>query len=235
MGRHYLVILILVSFTAKAQVLAPKVDYPLNGAIGKFGIDMVTKINNRDTMRGDAFVRDNSLRLDGTGDFISIVHNGRHTITDRFTISFWFKPDNLTQSSKHLISKVNTTFTDNNYAILWEYVNNQIEFYAGGYTGTNPRTGTGMTISNAYIWTFVCYTYNGATMTGYLNNVQRIQVSTTFSLATNGSYLSIGGNYQFGNQVAGRIRDFRLWDRGLTYSEVLAEYLRTVNKSGVVK
>lgn len=243
MGRNKLGLLIFLAVVfvcltsgrrinrGSTQAIGLVMWYPLDGNGRSFGFqsDMWMGINSRDTLRGDAYVRSNDgLVCDGTGDFLSIVHNSRHEITDRFTISLWVYPDNLTTSSRHIFSKVNGTFTNNNYAILWEYSgeNDQVSLFAGGFSGTDPRTGSQMTLSPANNWYHIVYTYDGATLSGYRNGFRVVNTAKVFSLSiASNSYLSIGGNYQFGNHFQGKIKDVRLYNRCLTSSEVMDIYL----------
>jgi hypothetical protein len=61
-----------------------------------------------------------------------------------WTVSLWVKPTNLTQTNKYIYCQVKTYQT----AIIWEFVNNKAEIYATGYTGTNPRTDSGITLAD---------------------------------------------------------------------------------------
>lgn len=239
MGRFAVILLAVLCmsgrpiFMGSPQCKDLQIFYPLNQSGGKTTWDSYIVRNARDTLRGDALFAYGSLVLDGTGDFVSLVHNPAHIITDRFTISLWMWPadamvvDGCTPDGTGMVP------ADNNYAILFEYVADQVEFYAGGYTGTNPRTGSGMTIPNAVNWHHVVYSYNGATLNGYVDGVLKISVATVFSLqSASNSFLSIGGNYQFGNQFQGRLKDVRLYNRGLVHSEIMQLY---VNPNGIYK
>ena len=239
MGRLAVILLAVICmsgrpiFMGSPQCKDLQLFYALNQQGGKTTWDNYITRNARDTLRGDALFAYGALVLDGTGDFVPLVHNPAHIITDRFTISLWMWPSSMATTNKHVFSKVNATFTDNNYAVLFEYVADQVEFYAGGYTGTNPRTGSGMTIPNANNWHHVVYSYNGATLNGYVDGVLKISVATVFSLqSASNSFLTIGGNYQFGNQFQGRLKDLKIYNRGLVWSEVRELY---VNPNGIYK
>lgn len=128
--------------------------------------------------------------FDGTNDYIKVAHNASLNLTNNFSVSLWFKPSVLTQTNRYLLSKLSGT-ADNIYSILWEYTNNQVEFYSGLFTGTAPRTGSGMTINNTN-WHYISYEYNGTTWAGYLDGAQVFSTARTFSLTTTTNDLFFG-------------------------------------------
>jgi hypothetical protein len=69
-----------------------------------------------------------------------------------WTLAFWVKMANLTQTNKYLYQQIKSAQT----SIIWEYTNNLIEFYATSYSGTNPRTDSGITIGDTN-WHHICY------------------------------------------------------------------------------
>jgi hypothetical protein len=69
-----------------------------------------------------------------------------------WTIVLWFKPTNLTQSSKYLLREYGT----GQNVLLWEFTNDQITYYGLGYTGTNPATDSGITIPDTN-WHHIAY------------------------------------------------------------------------------
>jgi hypothetical protein len=156
----------------------------------------------------------NALEFDGTNDHVIIPDNSLQNITNSFTIEFWFKSNNTTQSQTYVIGE-----PVNIWAILYEYVDDTIEFYSAGFTGSDPRPGTGMQISDQ-TWHHVAYTYDGSTWSGYLDGVQQFSVSRTFSLqtSTNGVYIgSANGSLAF---VQHTMDELRIWNLARTASQI---------------
>jgi hypothetical protein len=165
-----------------------------------------------------------SARFDGAFDRYVAKNIPQLNVTNNFTISLWFAPAVLTQTNRYLLSKLNTAQNDNNYSVIWEYVNNTVEFYAGGFSGTSPRTGSGMVISDTNMHHIV-YTYNGSTWSGYLDSVPIFSVSRTFSLNTGTGQFVIGAFTNASGTVPnGIIDEVRVYNRCLSMFEVKQLY-----------
>ena len=67
-------------------------------------------------------------------------------------------------------------------AVISGYVADTIEFFATSYTGTDPRPGSQMVVTDNLPHAF-CYTYDGAIWSGYLDGQLVFSVARTFSLA----------------------------------------------------
>ncbi len=158
------------------------------------------------------------------GGTISISHNADLNFTTAFTISFWFKATSNAQFQTYILSKLNAAASDNNWSILYEYVNDTIEFYAGGYSGSAPRTGSGILVSDTN-YHHIVYTYDGSTWEGYKDGTNIFSVSKTFSLATGGSnnlwMFTFNGT---SNKVNASIDEIGLWNRKITSAEVTELY-----------
>ena len=166
------------------------------------------------------------LYFDGSNDYVSVADANSLDLANNFTISVWFKPAVLTQTNRYLLSKLKTgTDVDNAYSIIWEYVDNTIEFYSGDYTGTAPRTGSGISISDTS-WHHVVYSYDGTTWAGYKDGTNVFSVARTFSLNSSnkplilGNLNAVGGNF-FAN---GSIDDVRIYNRALSADEIASLY-----------
>jgi len=89
-----------------------------------------------------------SLVLNPASFVLADVNSG----TRPFTISFWFKPTSLISvTSRYAFywRYTDATGTSNTYqAIIWEYVNNSLEFFAPWSTGTDPRIGSQIALSD---------------------------------------------------------------------------------------
>ena len=69
----------------------------------------------------------------------------------------------------------------NQAAVISGYVADTIEFFAPGYTGTDPRPGSQITVTDNLPHAF-CYTYDGATWAGYLDGKLIFSLARVFSL-----------------------------------------------------
>lgn len=123
-----------------------------------------------------------ALSFDGSSDKVLVNDSSMLRVSNNFTLSLWFKPSSTTQSNKYILSRNNSVGT-NQSAIIYEYVNDQVEFYATGYTGSDPRTGSQIPIIDTN-WHNITYSYNGTTWAGYLDGVNVFSTSRTFGLST---------------------------------------------------
>jgi hypothetical protein len=145
------------------------------------------------------------LQMDGVDDYAVVSHHDTINLSNNFKISITFSPKDLNATQKYLISK------DNNYALLWEYANNAVEFYAYAYTGTSPRTGSVITLPDNGKHT-VIYEYNGTTFSGYLDGTQMFSNAVTFALnSTNTVPLYISGASATLNLFTGNFYDLEIY------------------------
>jgi hypothetical protein len=160
-----------------------------------------------------------ALDFDGSNDYVTC--DKAPVLTTRFTLSLWLRPTSLSQANTYLLSATIAGF-DNAYSILWEYVNNTVEFYS---TGSALRTNSQISVSET-IWTHIAYSYNGSTLLAYKNGVQVNSRSATVTLNANPQALlfcSFAGSTAF---AQAQIDDVRIYQRPLSAAEVamLASY-----------
>jgi len=101
---------------------------------------------------------------------------------NKFTILLWVAGS---AGSQYLCSRVNDA------AIIYQFVSDTVEFFSSGYTGTDPRTGSGISLPASDTTTphLIAYVYDAGTWSGYKDGSQVFSVSRTFSLpVTNGSF-----------------------------------------------
>ncbi|MBI2672975.1 LamG domain-containing protein [Candidatus Woesearchaeota archaeon] len=180
----------------------------------------VPRTNTTDKVFGAA-----SKTFDGVNDFLSAGSSTSLDLTNKFTILLWFKPASLTQTNTYLVSKPDNAGTSNSYDVIWEYVDNTVEFHASGFTGSDPRTGSGILISDTY-WHNIVYSYDGSTWAGYRDGLNIFSVSRTFSLATSTKNLFIGNFDGVQFNFGGSIDEVAIWNRTLTNAEIRNHYLR---------
>lgn len=124
---------------------------------------------------------DGGATFNGTNQCFSVADALSNRIsTNIFTVQFWAKLANTTQTSTYVISK--DTVGTNQQSIIYGYVTNDYEFYANGFTGTDPRTGSQINVADTN-WHLIGYTYDGTTWSGYLDGSAVFSVARSFTLS----------------------------------------------------
>ncbi|UCD03659.1 MAG: S8 family serine peptidase, partial [Candidatus Woesearchaeota archaeon] len=149
-------------------------------------------------------------------------------LTENFTIEFWVKMGGPQTQEYILVKGVDTD--NNDYAVLWNWSSvgeeDQIAFFAQGYTGDNPRTDSNITISDTN-WHHIAYVYNSTDWLGYRDGENVFSLSKSFTLDTSAGKLSIGsadavnpGN----NRIDATLDEVRIYKRALSEAEINASY-----------
>src|SRR4029078_9315059 len=104
-----------------------------------------------------------------------------------FTISTWMKSTNINQPADYLISR-NTAYANpygspsKQYALIYEYVDNRVELFAPSrLSGVDPRPGSQLAVADTN-WHHVVYTYDGTTLSGYVDGVTAFSTPRQFVL-----------------------------------------------------
>ncbi|MBU6320949.1 four helix bundle protein [Patescibacteria group bacterium] len=167
-----------------------------------------------------------ALNFNGTNQYVLVPDAPSIRLSNKFSISFWFKTANLAQTNTYIMSRNNSTGGTQS-SIIFGFVPSTIEFYASGFSGSDPRTGSQISISDTR-WHQVTYTYDGTTWSGYRDGQQIFSTSRTFSLSTaslDGWY--IGSANTFANFIKASLDDVRIYNRALSASEVQELYNAT--------
>jgi hypothetical protein len=99
-------------------------------------------------------------------------------VGNQFAVVVAFQLNATGQTQKYLV--MDGASADQT-AIIYGYVANTVEFFAQGYTGTDPRTGSGIVVNDTLPHVII-YTYDGTNWRGYLDGVEKFSVTRTFSL-----------------------------------------------------
>jgi hypothetical protein len=175
-----------------------------------------------------------SIVFDASNDYANLGTNiNFSTYTNGFTIGFWVKLSNTNPAARYLFSKLTNDGSDNQFSIIYGYVSNTFELYAGA-SGANQtiRTNSQIVVNDTN-WHFLYYTV-GATTQGYLDGTSRFTntyASLTFTSSTNTNYLSTFNISQnFGNLS---IANMVLYNRILSATEVLQNFNTTRARFGI--
>lgn len=209
-------------------------SYPGSGTVWS---DLSRGGNNGTLTNGPTFNSGNggSIVFDGTNDYSNIGSTiDFSTYTNGFTIGFWVKILNISQTNRYLFSKRRNDGGDNQFSVIYGYVGSTFELYGGASGGANQviRTGSQILVNNTD-WHFLYYTV-GATTTGYLDGVVKF-VNTyptlTFVPSTNNNLIATFNAAGFYGNLS--LSSMILYNRILSSTEVLQNYNAQKSRFGL--
>lgn len=201
--------------------------------------------NNRDaTISGSPAYNTDYFTFDGTNDYI-VSPNFYHGIDEAHTIEVWIYP---TTTNTCLWSQLSTT-TPND---LYHFASGQIyagpisnnTIISGLWNGTSvSRVVNGVSLNFLNNWQQVAFTYNGTTLTPYLNGVSGSSITMNYDppyATTAGQwYLAFGARDDTeytgttAGWYAGRYGVIRVYSTALTGAQILANYNATKSIYGL--
>ena len=122
------------------------------------------------------------------------------------------------QTNKYLSSDLNTSL-DKQTSIIYGYVANTVEFYTDNFTGSDPRTGSQLTIADTLPHTFA-YSYNGSAWNSFLDGVKVLSATRTFSLSTTPENRYLFGAAPAVAVIDGSIGLWLVYNRALSDAEI---------------
>lgn len=162
-----------------------------------------------------------SLTFDGSSGYGKLTSLGSVIVpTNKFTYAFWVTVGDTSQSGKYLIEQTDEiTIQD---SIFYGATANNFEFYSTGYSGTDPRTGSAIAVTDTN-WHHIAYSYDGSTWAGYKDGTNVFSTTRTFSLSTSANVsFWLGRGVGVGTFYKGAIDEFRFYNRGLSSTEIAA-------------
>jgi hypothetical protein len=162
-----------------------------------------------------------SIVFDGTDDYV--VFSQVPTLTNQLTMECWFYLNAIQfRNQNRLISN------GDNY-VIYLASTSQLSFYMNNQGGYIYSTGNSFLNS----WNHIVATYNGTNRAIYINGVLKT-TSNASGNVPNGNILNIGA-YQNDSAytINGRMSQVRIYNKGLTSSEVTQNYNATKSRFGL--
>jgi hypothetical protein len=204
------------------------VSYPKSGTAwyNLTGSNIGTFIN------GPTFNQENggSIKFDGTDDYVNVPTATNLNLTSQGTVSVWINPATVTQGLfAGLVAKnAGGSVNQQSYQLSWRQVSGGLYGAICDGSGTyNEVLASFPSIANA--WYNIVFTWNGSLVSMYTNGVLSAQTTQTINNQVLNTDLTIGG-YTYkgaggsGEPFNGKIANTKLYNRGLTASEVLQNY-----------
>ncbi|MBT9315668.1 DUF4347 domain-containing protein [Leptothoe spongobia] len=162
-----------------------------------------------------------SWDFDGADDYISIASDPDLDLSDgAFTQSVWINSDSTDNGYHGIIGKQNPGSSVNRYPGIWVYDQNKI--HAGFGDGTNWNNFTTGNVLKPNAWNHVVTSFDGTTYKAIVNGEE---VFSTDAFA--GRKPLALDSFDIGrvdNYFDGQIDDVRIYDRGLSDSEIQSLY-----------
>ena len=174
-----------------------------------------------------------AMNFDGTDDLITISNESNFDFdrTDSFSISCWFKCDNVS-ANNHIINKLSSTGDYTGYNLFINNTDSKLWFYLRhNYTSPNQIIIKSDSALVSNVWYNLVVTYDGSsTAAGCKMYIDNVNVSTTESDTLSSSILNneplrIGGRSPSTTNFAnGSISNVSVWNTALTVSQVSEIY-----------
>lgn len=137
-------------------------------------------------------------------------------MSSTFTVVLWVAGS--AGASQYLLCRANDA------AIIYQFVSDTVEFFSLGYTGSNPRTGSGISLPAADTTTprMIVYRYDGTTWSGFKDGASVFSVTRTFGIpnaAANQIYLASDSAVAYGNS---KTWDAQIYNTALSDAQILA-------------
>ena len=145
---------------------------------------------------------------------------GASSATASWTVVIWVAGS--AKTSQYIAARAN-----NGAAVIYQFVTDTVEFFAVGYTGTNPRTGSQISLPAADTTTphMIVYRYDNGQWSGWKDGVKVFDVARSFGCVYGTSYDRFFiGNDGGGNYATTRTFDCQLYGRALTDTEITDMY-----------
>jgi PKD repeat protein len=155
------------------------------------------------------------LSFNGTSAMVTINDSASLHFTGGMTLEAWVNPAALGATWSDIIFKAPDVFF-----LMGTTPQGQLPDMGGTFASGNVY-GTAVLPLNT--WTHLAGTYDGTTMTFYVNGVQVASRPQTGPIATSNGALSIGGDSTSGQFWTGLIDEVRIYNRALAANEVVAD------------
>jgi glucose/arabinose dehydrogenase/PKD repeat protein len=159
----------------------------------------------------------NGLVFNGTSARITINDSASLRLTSGMTLEAWVNPQTVTNGWRDVIYKGN----DNYYL---EATSTNGRPAGGGTFGTGGSSQTfGTSALAVNTWTHLATTYDGVTLTLYVNGVLVSSRARSGNIATSTNPLQIGGDAIYGQYFRGTIDEVRVFNVARTQAQIQSD------------
>lgn len=173
-----------------------------------------------------------ALTLNGTNQSVSLGNPTGLQLLGQITIAAWVKPTDTT-GTRNIVNKGHDTSTPNGEITLrisaGAYQGGYWQGSAGSVVTSGPATGANSAVNDLNVWTHIAIVWDGATWRLYRNGVQISSAASAVGAVTVPTIGWAIGARGTGTErfFAGQIDEVRIYNRGLTPSEIVGVFNNT--------
>jgi hypothetical protein len=169
----------------------------------------------------------NALSFNGTTDIVNVADSASLKLTTGMTLEAWVHPASLSATVASTVLLKQDITTGLSYAL---YANDPPNPSAYIRTGTTTPVVNATTNLPLNTWTHIAATYDGATMSFYVNGALVASHAQTGAIGTSFVQLTIGGNTVFGNgeHFNGLLDDIRIYNVALNEAQIQVDMTTAV-------
>lgn len=190
-----------------------------NAGTGTVAAD-ISGNSNTGTITGAAWTTGQyggALSFDGIDDWVTVADSASLDLITGMTLSAWVFPSTTTNWRTVVMKEQATELAYSLYTSNGNEQPTSITFGSVKYY----LSGSSALPLNA--WTHITATYDGIQHRLYLNGVQVASSAVTGAIVVSTGVLRIGGNGIYGEYLAGKIDEVRIYNRALSVGEIQAD------------
>jgi glucose/arabinose dehydrogenase len=162
-----------------------------------------------------------ALTFNGTSALVTIPDSSSLDLTTAMTLEAWVYPT-ASGGWRDVVYK-----GTNDLYYLESSSDQSSKPAAGGTFSPSPLYSSGAALA-LNTWSHVAVTYDGATLSMYVNGTQVASRAQTGAIQTSTGPLTLGGDPLYGQYFAGRIDEVRVYNRALSATDIQADMNRAV-------
>jgi hypothetical protein len=227
------------NYATTVQADQPISYYRLGESSGALAMDIAGRSFNA-TINGGvtlgqagalAVSTDTAMLLNGSTGYLALPFGVNPTNWTGITLEAWIK---LTNNSfvdyPRLLANEQTASSEKGFDLaLAPATDGNSAYFEIGFGGTYKSLAFGSGVLAASSWYHIVCTWNGATMTAYINGVSVGTLSASGSLAATTNSINIGRNPVTGDYLPGYVDEIAIYNYALSAGRIAAHYSAAIN------